>query len=119
MLFRESVRSRQSGAPNSSSLSTATRMTNSSAENIYGLSGNLVFTVKFDNIVAHTVWSSEFIKRLFFFEFRDPYTLRYLYTHLVRPKLKYVYGVYSMTCKPIVNASIIVLFSVFWNVFSF
>jgi hypothetical protein len=63
-LFRESVRSRQSGAPNSTSLSTATRMTNSSTEKIDGSSVNLVFTVKFDNIVAHAVWPSEFIKRL-------------------------------------------------------
>jgi hypothetical protein len=35
-----------------------------------------------------------FIRRLSF-EFRDPYTLRSLYTSLVRPKLKYVSCVWS------------------------
>jgi hypothetical protein len=48
-------------------------------------------------MVGKTFAMLEFIRRLSF-EFRDPYTLKSLYTSLVRPKLEYASCVWSLFC---------------------
>jgi hypothetical protein len=57
------------------------------------------FSEHVDIMVGKAFVMLKFIRRLSF-EFRDPYTLKSLYTSLVRQKLSTpaVYGAHSMTC---------------------
>jgi hypothetical protein len=60
------------------------------------------FSEHIDVMVGKAFAMLGFIRRLSF-EFRDPYTLRSLYTSLVRPKLKYASSVWSPFYEVCVN----------------